>query len=108
MRISYGDMNMNVLLEAFVSGNPITEEVVVAELREDEPMRECIAHFVRKEPITESVVALELFEVCDRVHASCDSSCPVYHKAAGKLPDTNGTGCDCFKNGKAMLEFLRA
>jgi hypothetical protein len=49
-----------------------------------------------------------LAEICENVHSSCDSSCPVY-EINGEIPNTGKTrhGCDCFKNGEAMLKFLQ-
>lgn len=52
-----------------------------------------------------------LYEICDSEHASCNDACPVYRASGSKVPDTahdfeKNRGCDCFKNGKAMREFL--
>ena len=52
----------------------------------------------------------ELYEICESTHASCDSECPVF-AVNNEVPDTAkdfnvNRGCDCFKNGTAMLEFL--
>jgi hypothetical protein len=54
----------------------------------------------------------ELYEICDSVHSSCDDSCPVYRLNGSAVPDTAkdfeaNRGCDCFKNGKAMAEFIK-
>jgi len=61
--------------------------------------------------ITDEDIADDLYEICVRVHASCGSECPVYKKNKGAVgadkPFDENRGCDCFKNGKAMLEFLR-
>ncbi len=70
-----------------------------------------INKLIRGEKITDEDIENELYEICDRVHSSCDNECPVYKKNGGAL--TNGKnweenrGCDCFKNGKAMLKYLR-
>jgi hypothetical protein len=54
----------------------------------------------------------ELYNMCDSYHANCDCNCLVY-EANNEEPVKNGTpdaeeyGCACFKNGKAMYEFLR-
>lgn len=48
-----------------------------------------------------------LYEICDETHASCNDMCPVYEKNHGPVNPTAKYGCDCFKNGKKMLEFLR-
>lgn len=55
---------------------------------------------------------LALYEICDSVHAGCDDGCPVYRLNGSEVPDTAkdfeiNRGCDCFKDGKAMLEFIR-
>lgn len=47
-----------------------------------------------------------LYDVCDNVHAACDEECPVYAANGGVVDDGRG-GCRCFKDGKAMLAFLR-
>lgn len=62
--------------------------------------------------VTEKDVVDELYEICDNVHSTCDDRCPVYrlngHSAVGThKPFEENRGCDCFKNGKAMLEFIR-
>lgn len=68
-----------------------------------------ILKVARGEKITDKDLATELYEVCDSVHASCDSGCPVYRLNGNKVPYTEGgrSGCDCFKNGTAMLKFIR-
>lgn len=53
----------------------------------------------------------ELSEICERTHFSCDGNCPVF-AVNNEVPDTAhdfnaNRGCDCFKNGKAMLKFLK-
>ena len=74
-------------------------------------MNELLRKAIAGEAITDEDVAVELYEVCDRVHASCDDDCPVYARNGGPLGADKGyevnQGCDCFKNGKAMLAFLR-
>ena len=65
------------------------------------------------ESVSNADLENELSEVCDRVHSSCDSSCPVYSLNGNSVPDTANDfkvnrGCDCFKNGKKMLEFIRS
>jgi len=58
--------------------------------------------------ITDQQIADELYEICDDVHARCDDDCPV-HLLNGGVPDekVSRSGCDCFKSGSAMLEFIR-
>jgi len=54
----------------------------------------------------------ELYQICEDIHARCDSGCPVYLINDFEVPDTANDfevnrGCDCFKNGEAMLKFIR-
>lgn len=49
----------------------------------------------------------ELYDICDSVHASCDSSCPVYELNGNKVPSSKEEGCICFKNGSAMFTFIK-
>jgi hypothetical protein len=56
---------------------------------------------------TEQDIKNELAETCNSVHSSCSRACPVFDYADGKVPDTEGNGCDCFKNGAKMYDFLR-
>ena len=53
----------------------------------------------------------ELFMICDRVHSNCDIDCPVYAmngEAPGSdKPFEENRGCDCFKDGKKMYDFLK-
>jgi hypothetical protein len=52
----------------------------------------------------------ELYEICDRVHASCDDDCPIHRINGGVLKDGSSYeklyGCGCFKNGEKMAAFL--
>jgi len=41
-------------------------------------MEDILMKLIKGERITDEDIANELYEVCDRVHASCDSDCPVY------------------------------
>ncbi len=58
-------------------------------------------------------IANFLYEVCDEEHSSCSGSgCPVRELNGGDAPGhdkpfTDNRGCDCFKNGTAMLQFIR-
>jgi len=66
----------------------------------------------RGQKITDADIATELYEVCYSVHASCDNSCPVYSLNGGVQPGCEkpfkaNRGCDCFKNGTAMMNFIR-
>jgi hypothetical protein len=72
-----------------------------------------ILKLTKGETITDADLEYELYEICDRVHSSCDSECPVYQLNGNKVPDTVNDfkinrGCDCFKSGKNMLAFIRS
>ena len=67
-------------------------------------METILEKLIAKQPITDGDIAIELYEVCDRVHASCNNECPVFKKNGGKAvgadkPFKVNRGCDCFKNG---------
>ena len=50
-----------------------------------------------------------LYDICDSVHSSCDSDCPVYEKNGG-VPWVNGeSGGDCrtFRYGSKMLHYIQ-
>ena len=71
-----------------------------------------ILKLAKGEKITDADLESELYEICDRVHSGCDSECPVYAVNGNKVPDTAkdfkvNRGCDCFKSGKNMLDFIR-
>ncbi len=70
---------------------------------------ELVLKLARGEKITDADLAPEFYEICDQVHSSCDSGCPVYRLNNNEVPYTEGgdSGCDCFKNGTAMLKFVR-
>ena len=57
---------------------------------------------------------IELYDICDKVHAACDDECPVYKLNGHKVLDPDNKsfrenrGCDCFKNGRKMREFIRS
>jgi hypothetical protein len=50
-----------------------------------------------------------LYLICDDVHSSCDCNCPVYEINGGPLnPCEANCGCSCFKDGKAMYDFIKS
>lgn len=65
---------------------------------------------IKREEITDEDIEEELYDVCEREHHSCNSDCLVYLVNGNCHPDTKdgNYGCDCFKNGNAMLEFIRS
>ena len=75
-------------------------------------MEDLVVLLAKGKEITDEDIKSELLEICNRVHSSCDSECPVYRLNGNKVPDTANDfkvnrGCDCFKNGSAMLDFIR-
>ena len=70
-----------------------------------------IIHLIKGSKITERMICDELYEICDREHSSCNYDCPVYALNGYAVPHNNNDtryGCDCFKNGKAMLDFIKS
>lgn len=61
-------------------------------------------------PVTVNEQKRIAYEVCDEVHSHCDENCPVYATNNNSAPDetNSGYGCDCFKDGTAMIEFVRS
>lgn len=70
---------------------------------------------INGESIANEDLADELYEICDRVHSSCNDDCPVYKINEGPWGGDNETsvkqfndcGCGCFKRGWAMFNFIR-
>jgi hypothetical protein len=75
-------------------------------------MTEILKKLIAGATITDRDLADALYVICDDTHASCDSNCPVYEANGNEAPGSDkpfdeNRGCDTFKNGMAMLEFLR-
>lgn len=54
----------------------------------------------------------QLYKICYTVHLisnNCNNECPVYRMNGSHTPNNLQTPdkCDCFKDGTAMLEFIR-
>ena len=65
-----------------------------------------------KQP-TDAELANELFEICQTEHHDCNHRCPVYDLNGGHTVAPPGAvelseDCTCFKNGRAMLSFIRS
>lgn len=73
----------------------------------DIPLASLIGHDRHTVVIGEQEVAAALREVCDNNHSSCNIACPVWSANGGEPPGKGGEECSCFKDGKAMLHFLR-
>lgn len=75
-------------------------------------MKSLIKKLVTRKRIVDRDIEEELYDICNDVHASCDCECPVYEINEGPVnpdkPFEENRGCDCFKNGRKMLNFLRA
>lgn len=71
-------------------------------------MQSFLKNYIKGKPITDTEIEDYLYDICDEVHSSCHSGCPVY-AAHNCVPNTSHSryGCDVFKSGKGMLEFLR-
>lgn len=75
-------------------------------------MSDLIVKLVKGESVNDADLTDHLYEICDREHSGCNNNCPVYELNGGKVPDSANDfevnrGCDCFKNGSAMLDFIR-
>ncbi len=72
-------------------------------------MNEILMKLIQGQNVTDQEIQTELLEICERVHSSCDSECPVYAVNGSKIPwDKNLQNCICFKDGKAMYDFIKA
>lgn len=65
-------------------------------------MKDLIIALILRKEISDKDIENVLVEICDKQHSYCSDKCPVFALNVGKLH-----GCDCFRNGKAMLEFIR-
>jgi hypothetical protein len=75
-------------------------------------MEDLLLKLALGQKISDEDIANGLYEICDSVHSSCGSDCPVYCLNGNEVPDiakdfNANRGCDCFKNGSAMLKFIR-
>jgi hypothetical protein len=74
-------------------------------------MDRTLLKIVKGEPLSQEDIEEILYKICDREHSGCGYSCPVYELNGGKVPDSfddfeKNRGCDCFKSGKAMRQFI--
>lgn len=72
-------------------------------------MRILLRKLIKNETVTEKDLEFALYEICENTHASCDENCPVYRANEYEVPNNEKSdcGCDCFKNGSKMLQFLK-
>ena len=62
---------------------------------------------INDEAYTDKDIEDALYEICCAVHSGCYSACPVY-AVSNRIPlDEELIECTCFKDGKAMLEYVR-
>ena len=76
-------------------------------------MNSLLEKIVKNERFNNVDIANALLEICEKEHSSCSYECPVYEKNEGhslgdEKPFEENRGCDYFKNGFAMLKFLRS
>jgi len=57
-----------------------------------------LVKLIKGELPTRQEIEQELYDICDRVHASCGVECPAY---------VVGLRCMCFKNGRAMFNLIK-
>lgn len=55
--------------------------------------------------LTDRDAIQELVEICEREHSGCNDNCPVFEIMRDQGKDLEE--CSCFKDGKAMFEFLK-
>jgi len=70
-----------------------------------------IEKLVLGKEISRKEIEQELYYICKREHAFCTEDCPVCRLNDGNAPGSDkpfdeNRGCNCFKNGKAMYEFI--
>ena len=79
-------------------------------------MEKILFKVIMKELPDENEIINALRNICDDVHASCNEDCPVYSLNRGPLnpkiwgplnPKASDKGCEAFKSGRRMLEFIR-
>jgi len=73
-------------------------------------MNNILIKLIKGKTPTRREIEEELYNICDSVHSSCSDDCPVYNLNHGTVNPQKSfeenRGCDCFKNGKAMFNFL--
>ena len=75
----------------------------------DMPLDKVIGNEPHNVVIGEQEVIDSLYDICDANHAGCNIECPVWAANGGAAPVDKAwqNECSCFKNGRAMLNFLR-
>ena len=62
---------------------------------------------IKGDNVTENDIEDSLYEICDKCHSSCSSRCLVYRVNNNSVPKDEDDCCMCFKNGHAMLDFIK-
>jgi hypothetical protein len=59
-------------------------------------------------PVSKEDTESFFYNICDREHSTCNSDCPVF-AITNSVPNKSNSryGCDCFKDGKAMIKYLK-
>ncbi len=74
-------------------------------------MTDSIIKLVIQGSLSDEDIQSILLDICEGEHYSCNLTCPVYRLNGGSPPSTGdfhvNRGCDCFKSGKDMMEFIK-
>lgn len=100
-------MKIDSSLLIFISGQVVSEETQADILDSYYGLAEDEIPVNRS--ATPEEISSALYEICDSVHASCNPECPVYaanNNSCVESKDDDYDGCDCFKDGYAMKDFL--
>jgi hypothetical protein len=67
---------------------------------------------IKGEPISQELIESACYDMCEHEHSSCNSACLVYAlngnaSVNAHRPFKENRGCDCFKNGKAIFNFIK-
>lgn len=94
---------MKKIVIAAIKHDPITEAMLA------DHVSEFLRAVIRGQPVSDHMIETELYEICDKVHSSCDGDCPVFRANGNKMLSVKAGDdeCSCFKNGVKMLRFLR-
>ena len=76
-------------------------------------MNTLVLKTIFNQPISDNELTNHLNEICHKEHSNCNEDCPVFyivqHEGVSikQTPKGKRLGCDCFEDGRAMLEFIR-
>ncbi len=66
-----------------------------------------IQKLIKGEMPTDQELENYLWEICDKVHSSCDNRCPIYKAMDGETTRDEDGNCYFFRSGSEMLKYLR-